>query len=265
MKTIVRFLWWGRHSVVIDLYFHNMYVYFSLCSSALISLCVSVCVATLLLLVSAGHVDPGDWSVADDVIDTGEVEFVPVFQPTPRNVSVSLGDRAVLRCRVQNLGTRTVRSPFTELLLCSAVAGSRTRDLSVPNPTPEPLSHQATELGIKGGVMRYGNRPTITGRLLGLLRFMSGLDAPGRQSICSHRTARLLGLRGWSTAGRPICPGLTRTHSAAACGYWLIDPTTTIDLHGRDFWLLCTLSAACDWWGPLAYGCKEFFFRRKTD
>jgi len=79
--------------------------------SARITLCLSVCVATLLL-VGAGHVDTSDWSVVDDVIDygDGEVEFVPVFQPTPRNVSVSLGDRAVLRCRVQNLGTRTVRS-----------------------------------------------------------------------------------------------------------------------------------------------------------
>ena len=67
-------------------------------------------VATLVL-VWAGHVDTGAWSVRDDVMDEPddeEVEFIPVFQPTPRNVTVSLGDRAVLRCRVENLGTRTV-------------------------------------------------------------------------------------------------------------------------------------------------------------
>jgi len=66
-----------------------------------------MCVATLVL-VSSGDVDTGQWSVADDVIDGGG-QFVPVFQPTPRNVSANLGDRAVLRCRVENLGTRTVR------------------------------------------------------------------------------------------------------------------------------------------------------------
>jgi len=70
--------------------------------------CVCVCVATLVL-VSSGHVDTGDWSVSDDVMGDDGAQFVPVFQQTPRNVSVSLGDRAVLRCRVENLGTRTVR------------------------------------------------------------------------------------------------------------------------------------------------------------
>jgi len=73
---------------------------------------VRVYLATLLL-VGSGHVDTGSWSVSDDVImeggeDDEEVEFIPVFQPTTRNVTVSLGDRAVLRCRVANLGTRTV-------------------------------------------------------------------------------------------------------------------------------------------------------------
>ena len=72
----------------------------------------------MLVLVSSGDVDngqwsaTGQWSMADDVIDGGG-EFIPVFQPTPRNVSVSLGDRAVLRCRVENLGTRTVRHLVT--------------------------------------------------------------------------------------------------------------------------------------------------------
>ena len=31
-----------------------------------------------------------------------------VFRPTPRNITVSPGDRAVLKCRVENLGTKTV-------------------------------------------------------------------------------------------------------------------------------------------------------------
>jgi len=33
----------------------------------------------------------------------------PSFKPTPTNVSVSLGQTAVLRCRVNNLGDKTVR------------------------------------------------------------------------------------------------------------------------------------------------------------
>jgi len=73
-------------------------------------LCV-VCLA-VLLLVGGGHVDTGQWSMpSDDVMhDTSGGQFIPVFQPTPRNISVSLGDRAVLRCRVDNLGTRAVSS-----------------------------------------------------------------------------------------------------------------------------------------------------------
>ena len=76
-----------------------------------------MCLLATVLLVSSGHVDSGQWSVADDVI-SDDVQFVPVFQPTPRNVTVSLGDRAVLRCRVENLGTRTVchLSPLTFVL-----------------------------------------------------------------------------------------------------------------------------------------------------
>jgi len=31
-----------------------------------------------------------------------------VFRPTPSNITVSPGDRAVLKCRVENLGTKTV-------------------------------------------------------------------------------------------------------------------------------------------------------------
>ena len=77
---------------------------------------VCVFVATLVL-VRSGHVDTGEWSVPDDVMES-DVEFVPVFLPTPRNVTVSLGDRAVLRCRVENLGTRTVRRLTTFIITC---------------------------------------------------------------------------------------------------------------------------------------------------
>ena len=34
--------------------------------------------------------------------------YIPIFRPTPRNITVGPGDRAVLRCRVENLGTKTV-------------------------------------------------------------------------------------------------------------------------------------------------------------
>ena len=75
-----------------------------------------MCAATLVL-VSSGPMDAGQWSVmADDVIDS-DVHFVPVFLPTPRNVTASLGDRAVLRCRVENLGTRTVCLSTVNFLL----------------------------------------------------------------------------------------------------------------------------------------------------
>ena len=77
------------------------------CHSVWVCVGLWVCIATIVL-VSSGHVDTRQRSVADDVIGD-DVQSVPVFQPTPRNVSVSLGDRAVLRCRVDNLGTRTVR------------------------------------------------------------------------------------------------------------------------------------------------------------
>ena len=33
----------------------------------------------------------------------------PIFRPAPTNITVSPGDRASLKCRVDNLGTKTVR------------------------------------------------------------------------------------------------------------------------------------------------------------
>ena len=41
---------------------------------------------------------------ADDDADADK----PIFRPAPRNITVSPGDRASLKCRVDNLGTKTV-------------------------------------------------------------------------------------------------------------------------------------------------------------
>jgi len=41
----------------------------------------------------------------------GVVDPKPTFRNTPQNVTVSPGDRAVLKCRVDHLGTKTVRAP----------------------------------------------------------------------------------------------------------------------------------------------------------
>ena len=51
-----------------------------------------------------------DWSGNDDVdSDGGQFnQSRPSFKPTPSNVSVSLGQTAVLQCSVDNLGDRTV-------------------------------------------------------------------------------------------------------------------------------------------------------------
>lgn len=44
------------------------------------------------------------------VADRGAAVYPPrsVFRPTPRNITVNPGGRAVLKCRVENLGTKTV-------------------------------------------------------------------------------------------------------------------------------------------------------------
>ncbi len=41
----------------------------------------------------------------------------PEFEQTTQNISVSPGDRAVLKCRVKNLGTKTVRR-VTQMVWC---------------------------------------------------------------------------------------------------------------------------------------------------
>ena len=47
----------------------------------------------------------------------------PVFLPTPRNITVVPGDRAVLKCRVENLGTKTVRIRH-QGAVCTITVGS---------------------------------------------------------------------------------------------------------------------------------------------
>jgi len=43
-------------------------------------------------------------AAADDDDDDDK----PIFRPAPTNITVSPGDRASLKCRVDNLGTKTV-------------------------------------------------------------------------------------------------------------------------------------------------------------
>jgi len=44
-------------------------------------------------------------AAADDDDDDDDK---PIFRPAPTNITVSPGDRASLKCRVDNLGTKTV-------------------------------------------------------------------------------------------------------------------------------------------------------------
>ena len=49
----------------------------------------------------------------------------PVFLETPQNVSVGPGDRAVLKCRVENLGTKTVCRLLFSLMAYTLVSGRK--------------------------------------------------------------------------------------------------------------------------------------------
>ena len=53
-------------------------------------------------------------AVADYDVDVDADK--PIFRPAPTNITVSPGDRASLKCRVDNLGTKTVGTPFTLML-----------------------------------------------------------------------------------------------------------------------------------------------------
>jgi len=58
---------------------------------------------------AGGESARGGGGGGSSVADRGAV-YPPrsVFRPMPRNITVSPGDRAVLKCRVENLGTKTV-------------------------------------------------------------------------------------------------------------------------------------------------------------
>ena len=54
-------------------------------------------------------------SITDDAVNDANYDAdsdadadKPIFRPAPRNITVSPGDRASLKCRVDNLGTKTV-------------------------------------------------------------------------------------------------------------------------------------------------------------
>ena len=76
-------------------------------------------------------------SIDDDIDDYNDDDAdKPIFLPAPRNITVSPGDRASLKCRVDNLGTKTVHRPidvrlqrYTHVII-STHAGRRGVDIS---------------------------------------------------------------------------------------------------------------------------------------
>ena len=46
--------------------------------------------------------------LSDDDDDDDDAVDKPIFKSTPSNITVSPGDRAALKCQVENLGTKTV-------------------------------------------------------------------------------------------------------------------------------------------------------------
>lgn len=60
-----------------------------------------------MFAVVAGSVFNGSGRAAVEAAkDTTDAK--PVFKSTSKNITVGPGDRAVLRCKVENLGTKTV-------------------------------------------------------------------------------------------------------------------------------------------------------------
>ncbi len=69
--------------------------------------------------------------------------YQPTFKPTNTNVTVGPGDRAVLRCRVENLGTKTVSAIrkinssclyawMKEMLICIAPFNNGSHMYTIP-------------------------------------------------------------------------------------------------------------------------------------
>jgi len=80
----------------------------------LIYCCVCVCVrcvgggaARQLTGVAVAAAGAG---LSDDDDDDDDAVDKPIFKSTPSNITVSPGDRAALKCQVENLGTKTVNN-----------------------------------------------------------------------------------------------------------------------------------------------------------
>ena len=48
--------------------------------------------------------------LSDEDDDDDDAADKPIFRSTPSNITVSPGDRAALKCQVENLGTKTVHN-----------------------------------------------------------------------------------------------------------------------------------------------------------
>ena len=55
-----------------------------------------------------GYLYQHTYSGTMDDITEADDDVRPIFRPTQQNVSVGLGHRAMLRCRVENLGAKIV-------------------------------------------------------------------------------------------------------------------------------------------------------------
>jgi len=78
----------------------------------------------LTAAAAAGSDDDIDYYYYDDDDDdTDNNVDEPIFRPAPTNITVSAGDRASLKCRVDNVGTNTVR-PSVVCWLRSTAGGT---------------------------------------------------------------------------------------------------------------------------------------------
>ena len=82
----------------------------------------------LTAAAAAGSDDDIDYYYYDDDDDdTDNNVDEPIFRPAPTNITVSAGDRASLKCRVDNVGTNTVR-PSVVCWLRSTAGGTMVFD-----------------------------------------------------------------------------------------------------------------------------------------
>ena len=79
---------------------------------------------------AAGSDDDNDYYYYyyyDNDDDTDHDVDEPIFRPAPTNITVSAGDRASLKCRIDNVGTNTVR-PSVVCWLRSTAGGTMVFD-----------------------------------------------------------------------------------------------------------------------------------------